>query len=69
MVRVGWGCIARIAEDCKIVQAMTLRHAPPAGVHINGYVRLPDGGLELWVARRSRTKPTWWVALEVPCQP
>ncbi|EFN51490.1 hypothetical protein CHLNCDRAFT_27994 [Chlorella variabilis] len=30
-----------------------------AGVHINGYVRLPDGGLELWVARRSRTKPTW----------
>jgi hypothetical protein len=30
-----------------------------AGVHMNGYVTLPDGGKELWVARRSRAKPTW----------
>ena len=29
------------------------------GVHVNGYVRTPDGGIELWVARRSKTKPTW----------
>ncbi|PSC70515.1 nudix hydrolase chloroplastic-like isoform X1 [Micractinium conductrix] len=29
------------------------------GVHINGYVTLPDGSKELWVARRSRSKPTW----------
>ncbi|PRW61448.1 nudix hydrolase chloroplastic-like [Chlorella sorokiniana] len=29
------------------------------GVHINGFVTLPDGSQELWVARRSRTKPTW----------
>ncbi len=29
------------------------------GVHINGYVTLPDGSRELWVARRSRSKPTW----------
>ena len=28
------------------------------GVHINGYVETPDG-LELWVARRSKDKPTW----------
>ena len=28
-------------------------------MHINGYVTLPDGSKELWVARRSRTKPTW----------
>lgn len=30
------------------------------GVHINGFVRLPDSNsIELWVARRSTTKPTW----------
>lgn len=30
------------------------------GVHINGFVRLPDSNeIELWVARRSSTKPTW----------
>jgi isopentenyldiphosphate isomerase len=29
------------------------------GVHINGYVRLDDGTIELWVARRSEDKPTW----------
>ena len=28
------------------------------GVHINGYVRRASG-IELWVARRSRSKPTW----------
>ncbi|KAK9827627.1 hypothetical protein WJX81_000466 [Elliptochloris bilobata] len=28
------------------------------GVHINGYVETPSG-LELWVARRSRSKATW----------
>ena len=28
------------------------------GVHINGYVETA-AGLELWVARRSRDKPTW----------
>lgn len=28
------------------------------GVHMNGYVRTP-GGLKMWVARRSRTKPTF----------
>jgi hypothetical protein len=34
-----------------------------AGVHVNGYVTLPDGSKELWVARRSKTKPTWQVSL------
>ncbi|GAB4816343.1 hypothetical protein N2152v2_003389 [Parachlorella kessleri] len=29
------------------------------GVHMNGYVTLPDGSQELWVARRSKSKPTW----------
>ena len=29
-----------------------------AGVHINGYVETPSG-LEIWVARRSRSKATW----------
>lgn len=29
------------------------------GVHVNGYVTLPNGEKELWVARRSSTKPTW----------
>lgn len=33
--------------------------SPRAGVHINGFVRMPDGALEMWVATRSRTKPTW----------
>lgn len=28
------------------------------GVHMNGYVRKPDG-LHIWVATRSRAKPTW----------
>jgi 8-oxo-dGTP pyrophosphatase MutT (NUDIX family) len=28
------------------------------GVHMNGFVRTPDG-LKMWVARRSRTKPTF----------
>ena len=28
------------------------------GVHVNGYVR-GASGIELWVARRSRSKPTW----------
>ena len=28
------------------------------GVHINGYVET-EAGLELWVARRSKDKPTW----------
>lgn len=32
---------------------------PAPGVHINGYVTLPDGSKELWVAKRSSTKPTW----------
>eukprot|EP00879_Flechtneria_rotunda_P013380 GHRR01013970.1.p1 GENE.GHRR01013970.1~~GHRR01013970.1.p1 ORF type:complete len:379 (+),score=64.49 GHRR01013970.1:372-1508(+) len=29
------------------------------GVHVNGYVVRSDGTKQLWVARRSRTKPTW----------
>lgn len=29
------------------------------GVHMNGFVRRPDGQVLLWVARRSATKPTW----------
>lgn len=29
------------------------------GVHINGYVRRPDGSKDLWVGRRSKTKQTW----------
>mmetsp|Transcript_19625 Transcript_19625/g.37472 ORF Transcript_19625/g.37472 Transcript_19625/m.37472 type:complete len:350 (-) Transcript_19625:257-1306(-) len=29
------------------------------GVHVNGYVELSDGSVELWVARRSKQKPTW----------
>lgn len=28
------------------------------GVHVNGYVET-EAGLELWVARRSKDKPTW----------
>jgi isopentenyldiphosphate isomerase len=29
------------------------------GVHVNCYVRHPDGRIDVWVARRSKTKPTW----------
>ncbi|GAX77947.1 hypothetical protein CEUSTIGMA_g5389.t1 [Chlamydomonas eustigma] len=29
------------------------------GVHVNGYVESSDKGLCLWVARRSKSKPTW----------
>ena len=29
------------------------------GVHVNGFVELPDGTKKLWVARRSKAKPTW----------
>ena len=29
------------------------------GVHVNGYVEREDGGMDMWVARRSATKPTW----------
>jgi isopentenyldiphosphate isomerase len=29
------------------------------GVHVNGYVEREDGGLDMWVARRSASKPTW----------
>jgi len=29
------------------------------GVHVNGYVELPDGRQEMWIARRSSQKPTW----------
>eukprot|EP00240_Pyramimonas_obovata_P015393 CAMPEP_0118927806 /NCGR_PEP_ID=MMETSP1169-20130426/5205_1 /TAXON_ID=36882 /ORGANISM="Pyramimonas obovata, Strain CCMP722" /LENGTH=301 /DNA_ID=CAMNT_0006869653 /DNA_START=192 /DNA_END=1097 /DNA_ORIENTATION=- len=29
------------------------------GVHVNGYVEMPDGSQEMWIARRSRSKPTW----------
>lgn len=29
------------------------------GVHINGFVVLPDGSREIWVAKRSAAKPTW----------
>jgi len=29
------------------------------GVHVNGYVEREDGGMDMWVARRSVSKPTW----------
>lgn len=29
------------------------------GVHVNGYVRRADGTMDMWVARRSKSKPTW----------
>lgn len=29
------------------------------GVHVNGYVERDDGAIDMWVARRSATKPTW----------
>ncbi|CAG9466874.1 unnamed protein product [Pedinophyceae sp. YPF-701] len=29
------------------------------GVHVNGFVRDSEGGMHVWVARRSKTKPTW----------
>ncbi len=29
------------------------------GVHVNGYVEREDGGMDMWVARRARSKPTW----------
>ena len=32
---------------------------PGGGVHMNGFVRDDDGGLRMWVARRSTSKPTW----------
>lgn len=40
----------------------TLICSPPTpwpGVHLNGFVCLPGGSRELWVARRSASKPTW----------
>ncbi|GFR47377.1 hypothetical protein Agub_g9089 [Astrephomene gubernaculifera] len=39
--------------------AATLLGIKAYGVHVNGFVRQPDGGLKLWVARRSMTKPLW----------
>lgn len=29
------------------------------GVHVNGYVEREDGGMDMWVARRAKSKPTW----------
>lgn len=29
------------------------------GVHVNGYVERDDGSMDMWVARRSASKPTW----------
>lgn len=29
------------------------------GVHMTGYVRRPDGGLDLWIAERAHDKPTY----------
>ena len=29
------------------------------GVHINGYVTLPNGEIELWVAKRAANKQTF----------
>lgn len=29
------------------------------GVHLNGWVRRDDGGVDMWVARRARDKPTY----------
>ena len=59
----------------ELYPVLTSFHAPPAllleraaaphfgikayGIHMNGYVTLPDGTKELWVARRSADKPTW----------
>jgi isopentenyldiphosphate isomerase len=34
------------------------------GVHVNCFSRLPDGRVEVWVARRSRDKPTWPLLLD-----
>lgn len=34
------------------------------GVHVNCFCRSADGSVELWVARRSRTKPTWPLLLD-----
>ncbi|KDD76359.1 hypothetical protein H632_c254p0 [Helicosporidium sp. ATCC 50920] len=33
--------------------------AARSSVHMNGFTRLQDGSLALWVAQRSRSKPTW----------
>ncbi len=30
-----------------------------AGVHMNGFVRRADGGIELWIAERAHDKPTY----------
>lgn len=46
-------------RKCPRPPSTRLLPAPAPGVHINGYVVLPDGSMELWVARRSRSKPTW----------
>ncbi|XP_072102705.1 thiamin pyrophosphokinase 2 isoform X2 [Mobula birostris] len=29
------------------------------GVHVNGFTRLPDGGMAMWVGRRAHSKPTF----------
>ncbi|RKY16886.1 MAG: DUF4743 domain-containing protein [Planctomycetota bacterium] len=38
--------------------ALTAFGVRSQGVHMNGFVRRPDG-LHMWIARRSRHKPTW----------
>ncbi|CAG8523478.1 11367_t:CDS:2, partial [Ambispora gerdemannii] len=32
---------------------------PTFGVHLNGYIKTPEGKIKMWIAKRASTKPTW----------
>jgi len=56
----------RVAEDFGAPALLAVeRAAAPLlgirswGVHMNGYVRRADGGLDLWIAERAHDKPTY----------
>ncbi|CAK0744739.1 conserved hypothetical protein [Azospirillaceae bacterium] len=48
-----WGAAPLFALDRAAVPAFGV-HA--FGVHMNGYVRLPDGSIEMWVAKRAHDR-------------
>ena len=54
-VGTGWGTPALMALDRAVVPAFGIE---AYGIHVNGYVRRPDGSLHIWVGRRAKDKAT-----------
>ncbi len=53
-VLTGWGAPPLFGLDRGAVQAFGV---PAFGLHVNGFVRVPDG-IELWIGRRGRDRAT-----------